>query len=121
MFKVSRFGHNIVSKVSYDSSNSAVNKSRNSFLSEQVNKSYRNSLPTSVKTSCSVNMFKSNLENYKKDCDSISKCNFWDVSRIVLEKIGGLSYFDNEEKHNSYLVDNPDLLQHKFIWSLDHH
>ena len=120
MFKVSRFGHNIVSKVSYDSSNSAVKKLRNSFLSERV-KSYWNSLPTSVKTSCSVNMFKSNLENYKKDCDSISKCNLLDVSRIVLEKIGGLSYVDNEEKHNSYLVDNPDLLQHKFIWSLDHH
>ena len=120
VFKVSRSGNNIVSKVSYDSSNSAVKKLRNSFLSERV-KSYWNSLPTSVKTSSSVNMFKANLENYKKDCDSISKCNLLDVSRIVLEKIGGLSYVDNEEKHNSYLVDNPDLLQHKFIWSLDHH
>ena len=34
VFNVSRSGHNIVSKVSYDSSNSAVKKLRNSFLSE---------------------------------------------------------------------------------------
>ena len=65
VFKVSRSSHNIVSKVSHDSSNSAVQKLRNSFLSER-DKSYWNSLPTSVKTSCSVNMFKANLENFKK-------------------------------------------------------
>ena len=114
VFKVSRSGNNIVSKVSYDSSNSAVKKLRNSFLSERV-KSYWNSLPTSVKTSCSVNMFKANLENYKKDCDSISECNFWDVSRIVLDKIEGPSYLDNKEKHNSYLVDNPYVAKKRNI------
>ena len=52
-----------------------------------------------MKTSC-VNMFETNLENYEKKCDSISKCNFWDVSRIVLDKIVSLSYLDSKEKHN---------------------
>ena len=114
VFNVSRSGHNIVSKMSYDSNNSAVKKLRNSFLSERV-KSYWNSLPTSVKTSTSVNMFKANLENYKKECDSISECNFWDVSRIVLDKIEGPSYLDSKEKHNSYLVDNPYVAKKRNI------
>ena len=81
-----RSGLNIVSYVSYDNSNSVVKKFRSSLLSELV-QSYWNSLPASVKTSSSVNMFEAILEDYKKDCDSISKCNFWDVSRIVLDKI----------------------------------
>ena len=49
-------------------------------------------------------MFKANLENYKKNCDSISECNFWDVSRIVLDKIEGPSYLDSKEKRKSYIV-----------------
>ena len=52
-------------------------------------------------------MFKANLENCKKDYDSISECIFRDVSRIVLDKIEGPSYLDSKEKHNSYLADNP--------------
>jgi len=60
-------------------------------------------------------MFKANLENYKKNCDSISECNFWDVSRIVLDKIEGPSYLDNKEKHNSYLVDNPYVAKKRNI------
>jgi len=106
VFKVSRSGNNIVSKDSYERGNSAVKKLRSSFISERV-KSYWNSLPTSVKTSSSVDMFKANLENHKRECHLISECNFWDVSRIVLDKIEGPSYLNSKEKHNSYLIDNP--------------
>ena len=74
MFHVSSSGHNTVSKVSYDSNHPAVRKLRNLVLSMRV-KYYWNSLPTSVKTSCD-DMFKANLESYKKECYSISECNF---------------------------------------------
>ena len=52
-------------------------KSCKSCISERV-KSYWSSLPTLVKASSSVDMFKANLENYKKECHLISECNFWD-------------------------------------------
>ena len=33
--------------------------------------------------------------------------NFWDVSRILLEKIKGPSYLHSKEKQNEYLVKHP--------------
>ena len=49
-------------------------------------------------------MLKANLDNCKKGCIGINESNFWDVSRILLEKIECLSCLQNKEKHNDYLV-----------------
>ena len=40
-------------------------------------------------------------------CISINENNFWDVSRILLEKIEGPSYLQNKEKQNDYLSKHP--------------
>ena len=105
IFNVSRSGSNIISKLRCDSNNS-VKKLRTSFISERV-KIFWNSLPVSVKTSSSVEMFKANLENLKKDSSTCSESNFWDVSRVLLDKIEGPSYVESKEKHNAYLIENP--------------
>ena len=52
-------------------------------------------------------MFKANLEIFKKGCNACSESNFWDVSRVLLEKIEGSSYLESKEKRNAYLIDNP--------------
>ena len=105
IFNVSRSGSNIISKLRCDSNNS-VKKLRTSFISERV-KIFWNSLPVSVKTSSSVEMFKANLENLKKDSSTCSESNFWDVSRVLLDKIEGPSYVESKERHNAYLIENP--------------
>ena len=48
-----------------------------------------------------------NLEAYKSKSIHESENNFWDVSRIVLEKIEGPSYLVNKARHNEYLAKNP--------------
>ena len=113
VFHVSRSGKNIISKGSI-SKCTPINKLRKSFISERV-KPYWNSLPVSVKTSSSVEMFKANLESFKKECIKSTDCNFWEVSRILLDKIEGPSYVHNKERHNEYLVDHPYVAKKKNI------
>ena len=60
-------------------------------------------------------MFKANLESYKKQCISIDESNFWDVSRVLLEKIEGTSYLQSKEKHNAYLMENPYVARKRNI------
>ena len=55
-------------------------------------------------------MFKANLEIFKKGCNTCSESNFWDVSRVLLEKIEGPSYLESKKKHNAYLIDNPFVI-----------
>ena len=110
---MSRSGKNIISKGSI-SKCTPINKLRKSFISERV-KPYWNSLPVSVKTSSSVEMFKANLESFKKECIKSTDCNFWEVSRILLDKIEGPSYVHNKERHNEYLVDHPYVAKKKNI------
>ena len=66
IFNVSRSGSNIITKVSNEGVNSKVKKLRSSFISERV-RPYWNNLPGNVKKSESVDMFKFNLESFKKD------------------------------------------------------
>ena len=113
IFNVSRSGSNIISKLRCDSNNS-VKKLRTSFISERV-KIFWNSLPVSVKTSSSVEMFKANLENLKKDSSTCSESNFWDVSRVLLDKIEGPSYVESKERHNAYLIENPYVARKRNI------
>ena len=113
IFNVSRSGSNIISKLRCDSNNS-VKKLRTSFISERV-RIFWNSLPVSVKTSSSVEMFKANLENLKKDSSTCSESNFWDVSRVLLDKIEGPSYVESKERHNAYLIENPYVARKRNI------
>ena len=60
-----------------------------------------------MKSSSHVDMFKANLESFKKGGRCIYESNLWDVSGTLLEKIEGPSYLQNKEKQNDYLVKNP--------------
>ena len=116
VFGLSRSGRNIVSK-SYNSDrcvNPEVKKLRSNFIPERV-KLYWNGLPAYVKNSVSVNLFKANLESFKKECVNVSESNFWEVSRILLEKIEGPSYLSCKIKHNEYLVKNPYVAKKRNI------
>ena len=107
VFRLSRSGSNIISKSLNDGDvDSGVKKLRYQFIAERV-KPFWNNLPIHVKNSSNVDMFKANLESFKKGCISINENNFWDVSRILLEKIEGPSYLQNKEKQNDYLVKHP--------------
>ena len=116
VFGLSRSGRNIVSK-SYDSDryvDPKVKKLRSDFIPERV-KPYWNSLPAYVKNSVSVDMFKGNLETFKKDCVNVSENNFWEVSNTLLEKIEGPSYISGKIKHNEYLINNPYVAKKRNI------
>ena len=55
------------------------------------------------------------LETYKKECTSCKDSNFWDVSRVLLEKIEGQSYLNDKKKHNQYLKENPYVAKYRGI------
>ena len=114
VFNLSRSGYNIVSKISYKGESLKVGKLRNSFIPERV-KSYWNTLPIAVKTSPNVDMFKMNLETYKRQCINSMESNFWHVSEVLLEKIEGPTYLANKEKHNKYLRENPYVAKKRLI------
>ena len=69
----------------------------------------------SYSASSSVEMFKANLENLKKDSSTCSESNFWDVSRVLLDKIEGPSYVESKERHNAYLIENPYVARKRNI------
>ena len=98
----------------YECDSLNIKELRNSFIPDRV-KLYWNNLPVSVKTSSSVNMFKMNLEIFKKESIDTKDSNFWDVSRVILDKIEGTSYLKNKEKHNVYLADNPFVAKKRGI------
>ena len=75
-------------------------------MSERV-KTFWNRLPKYVKCSKNVDIFKINLEKFKKCSMQELRGNYWDVSDTVLEKIEGPSYLKGKEKHNEYLRNNP--------------
>ena len=115
VFKVSRSGSNIVSKVNTSCSDKAILKLRSSFLPERV-RNYWNKLPMYVKNSINVNIFKSNLEKFKKSTSERNSEYFWEVSEIIIDKIeGNSSYLENKSKFNNYLVSNPYVARRKGI------
>ena len=114
IFNVSRSGSNIITKVSNEGGNSKVKKLRNSFISERV-RPYWNNLPVNVKKSESVDMFKLNLESYKKESICYNENDYWNVSEVLLEKIEGPSYLKNKVKHNEYLLKHPYVAKKQSI------
>ena len=77
-----------------------------------------NKLPIEVKTSSSINVFKSILEIFKCKTKSLGICcsgNFWEISDEVLQRIEGANYLENKLKHNSYLKENPFVAKKRFI------
>ena len=67
---------------------------RHPFLLDRV-MGYWNKLPVSVKLSKDVDNFKNNLENFKlSSTETVG--HFWDLSRIVLEKIEVANYLKNK-------------------------
>ena len=114
LFNVGKAGINLISK---PSSNVTTKCSRN-FISEGVI-GYWNRLPQFCKTSSSINVFKSNLEYYKKCNSHISDVgNFWEISNIVLEKIEGPNYVKNKVAYNEYLLENPFVARRRGINTL---
>ena len=115
VYKVSRSGSNIVSKVNTTCSDKAIFKLRSSFLPERV-RNYWNKLPMYVKNSINVNIFKSNLEKFKKSMSERNSDYFWEVSEIIIDKIeGNSSYLKNKSTFNNYLVSNPYVARKKGI------
>ena len=94
--------------------NSKVKKLRSSFISERV-RPYWNNLPVNVKKSESVDMFKFNLESYKKDSICYNENDYWNVSEVLLEKIEGPAYLKNKVKHNEFLLKHPYVAKKQSI------
>ena len=117
IFKASRSGSNIVSRINLAIDNSNVKNIRKTFLSERV-LPFWNALPISVKNSSSVNDFKINLEVFKNDCIKkgiTQNCHHWSVSDEVLCKIEGGNYLENKKKFNEYVWFHPELAKKSFI------
>ena len=114
IFNVSRSGSNIITKVSNEGVNSKVKKLRSSIISERV-RPYWNNLPVNVKKSESVDMFKYNLESYKKDSICYNENDYWNVSEVLLEKIDGPSYLKNKVMHNEFLLKHPYVAKKQSI------
>ena len=77
-----------------------------------------NKLPIEVKTSSSLNVFKSNLEIYKCKTIALGECcsgNFWEIFDEVLNRIEGFNYLENKMRHNRFLKDNPCVAKKRFI------
>lgn len=114
VFKLSRSGRNIVSKLN-SNIDSSIYKLRKSFLPDKI-KSYWNCLPHYVKSSENVLDFKINLEKFKIDTVNSNINNFWEISSLIIEKIEGhRSYLVNKDKFNKYLLDNPWVAKKKGI------
>ena len=115
VFKLSRSGNNIVSKIKNGATCSkSVCKLRLAFLPERI-RNYWNNLPVSVKNSRDINDFKSNFEIFKTNCNSSHDNNYWEVSNLIIEKIEGSNYLANKEKFNRYLLENPFVARKKGI------
>ena len=58
------------------------------FLPERI-RQYWNKLPSYCKNSEDVDNFKINLDKFKKESIHTDNDNYWEVSRIILDKIEG--------------------------------
>ena len=115
IFKMSRSGSNIVSKI-HVKSKAEILKLRESFLPERIRR-YWNKLPSYVKLSEDVAKFKCNLEKFKMEsANSGNSDHYWEVSRLIIDKIeGNPNYSLNKNKFNKFLVDNPYVAMKKGI------
>ena len=111
-----RSGSNLICKPG-NSKSARVTRIRRNFINERVMLSW-NKLPSDVKNSESLDIFKSNLELFKSKTRAlgISGCgNYWEISDEVLNRIEAGSYLENKMRHNEYLKDNPLAANKKFI------
>ena len=113
IFKLTRSGEKIVSKLSYNI-DSDIRRISKRFIAERVVK-YWNLLPSFVRNSSSVTDFKINLEEYKKSNVLVDTGNFWEVSDQVLARIEGENYIEKKEEHIKYLLENPNVAKRKGI------
>ena len=101
MFKLSRSGLNLV-----------IPPGKNTgFFSSRV-VPYWNKLPPHVKKSKSVDMFKSQLETYKKSglCNNVNVIgHFWELSEQIFCRIND----ENRDDHVKFLIDNPHIAKLK--------
>ena len=112
----SRSGLNIICKPG-KCKDSKINRFRRNFINDRIMLSW-NKLPTEVKISSSLNVFKSNLEIFKRKTIALGGCcsgNFWEISDEVLNRIEGVNYLENKMRHNRFLKDNPCVAKKKFI------
>ena len=112
----SRSGSNLICKPG-KSKSAKITRIRRNFINERVMLSW-NKLPSDVKNSESLDIFKSNLELFKSKTRAlgISGCgNYWELSDEVLDRIEAGSYLENKMRHNEYLKDNPLAAKKKFI------
>ena len=112
----SRSGSNLICKPG-KSKSAKITRIRRNFINERVMLSW-NKLPSDVKNSQSLNIFKNNLESFKNKTRAlgISGCgNYWEISDEVLNRIEAGSYLENEIRHNEFLKDNPFVAKKKFI------
>ena len=116
IFKTSRCRNNIVSEINLSSTCSKdIKKLKSMFLPERI-RQYWNKLPSYCKNSEDVDHFKINLDKFKKESIHTDNDNYWEVSRIILDKIeGNLNYITNKEAHNKYLTENPYIAKRKGI------
>ena len=112
----SRSGLNLLCKQG-KCKDSKINRVRRNFLNDRVTL-FWNKLPTEVKISSSLNVFKSNLELFKCKTKALGICgtgNFWEISDEVLNRIEVVNYLEDKVKHNTYLKDNPIVAKKIFI------
>ena len=115
VFRLSRSGNNIISKLKLSCNNRKISNLRSSFLPDRI-KNYWNRLPKFVKLSKTVNEFKSQLDIFKNNSTSNHPHNYWEVSNLILDKIEGKNcYLSNKSKFNRYLNDNPYVAKKKGI------
>ena len=77
-----------------------------------------NKLPSDVKNSESLDIFKRNLEMFKSKTIALGisgRGNYWEISDEVFNRIEAGSYLENKMRHNEYLKDNPLTARKKFI------
>ena len=112
----SRSGSNLICKPGKGKS-AKITRIRRNFINERVMLSW-NKLPSDVKNSDSLDIFKRNLEMFKSKTRAlgISGCgNYWEISDEVLNRIEAGNYLENKMRHNEYLKDNPLAARKKFI------
>ena len=112
LFKVSRSGLNLLSR------GNKVSRSRKDFLGERV-VNYWNNLPSSVRLSSSVDMFKCNLEAYKLSSidnrfQASTNC-YWEVSEHVLSRIETPSALAGRSALCEYWSENPWVAKKKGV------
>ena len=112
----SRSGSNLICKPG-KSKSAKIARIRRNFINERVMLSW-NKLPSDVKNSDSLDIFKRNLEMFKSKTRAlgISGCgNYWEISDEVLNRIEAGRYLENKMRHNEYLKDNPLAARKKFV------